>query len=243
MNKLLTFEGGQPFTTGDIDFLQECYSEAIGAIGKGLCQMNVTKAVLWGIASGGTIRAGEVEEGAVLADGEVLFVTTKLTGTSERYLCFRAVDSEERTMNNGTQQKVYRKYDAYLSSDTDGAYKYIDLTDTDYLENILRGSKDWELSTLVELASSVSGEVYKKNQSGEYWIKRIVKPSSSDNLLFTYPFTGAEMDALTAISVNQSGVNKKKVLVIYVTAGECRVYNADGTAYNDSLTITNVIAK
>lgn len=247
MNKLLTFEGGQPLTTGDLEFLQACYADALEALGKGLCSLHVTKAVLWGIASGGYVHAGAAEVGAVLVEGEVLFVTSKLTGSSERYLCFRAVDSEERTMNNGTQQKVYRKYEAYLSTETDGAYKYIDLTDTDLLENIIRGSKDWQPGTYISMASSVSGEVLTKASSyksaSEYWIKTLSKPSSSDNLLFSYPFTGAERDYATTIAVNKSGSNENIALVISVGGGECRVYNVDGTAYNGAVTISNVIAK
>lgn len=236
MNKLLTFEGGQPFTTGDLDYIQTCYGEAIEAIGKALTGADVTKAVLWGIEYDGKIQAGHAVKGAVMVDGEVLFVESDLTGTSERYLCFRAVDSEQRTLNNGQQVNVYRKYEAYLSASTDGAYKYIDLTDTDIQYDILRGSRDWVSNAIYSFASGASGEFLESKRAAEWLIKSANRSSASDNLLLSKPgsplpnsWSGIGADTLS-----------NKAIVFIFDGIAVRTYNVDGTEYTGSLTVSNV---
>lgn len=236
MNKLLTFEGGQPFTTGDLDYIQTCYGEAIEAIGKALTGADVTKAVLWGIKYDGKIQAGHATQGAVIVDGEVLFVPSDLTGTSERYLCFRAVDSEQRTLNNGHQVNVYRKYEAYLSASTDGAYKYIDLTDTDTLYEILRGSRDWVSNALYTFASGASGEFLENNRAAEWLIKSATRSSSSDNLLLSKP--GSPLPNSWS-GIGADTLSNKSIVFIFDGIA-VRTYNVDGTAYNGSLTVSNV---
>lgn len=236
MNKLLTFEGGQPFTTGDLDYIQTCYGEAIEAIGKSLTGADVTKAVLWGIEYDGKIQAGHATQGAVMVDGEVLFVESDLTGTSERYLCFRAVDSEQRTLNNGQQVNVYRKYEAYLSASTDGAYKYIDLTDTDTLYDILRGSRDWVSNEAFTFVSGASGEFLSNTRTDEWLIKSATRSSASDNLLLSQPGR--------PLSLFWSGIGadtvSNKAIVFMFDGIAVRTYNVDGTEYTGSLTVSNV---
>lgn len=236
MNKLLTFDGGQPFTTGDIDYIQTCYGEAIEAIGKALTGADVTKAVLWGIEYDGKIQAGHATQGAVMVDGEVLFVPSDLTGTSERYLCFRAVDSEQRTLNNGQQVNVYRKYEAYLSASIDGAYKYIDLTDTDTLYDILRGSRDWVSNASYSFASGASGEFLESKRAAEWLIKSANRSSASDNLLLSKP--GSPLPNSWA-GIGADTLSNKAIVFIFDGIA-VRTYNVDGTEYTGSLTVSNV---
>lgn len=236
MNKLLTFEGGQPFTTGDLEFIQTCYGEAIEAICKALTGADVTKAVLWGIKYDGKIQAGHATQGALMVDGEVLFVDTALSGTSERYLCFRAVDSEQRTLNNGQQVNVYRKYEAYLSASTEGAYKYIDLTDTDMLYDILRGSRDWVSDARFTFVSGASGEFLNNERTGEWLLKYATRSSASDNLLLSQPGRPTS-SVISGIGVDN--VSKKTIVFIFDYTS-VYTYNVDGTEYTGSLTVSNV---
>ena len=68
MNRLLTYEGGQPLTTGDFGFLQDCYTEAIGSLVQGVT--NGKDCVLYGIESEKEgFVPGYVTKGAVCIRG------------------------------------------------------------------------------------------------------------------------------------------------------------------------------
>lgn len=241
MNKLLTFEGGQPFTTGDLDYIQTCYGEAIEAIGKALTGADVTKAVLWGIKP----MRGLISQCAVIIDGEIFSVKEQIADTSySRYLCFRVSDSETRTLKNGQEVKVYRSYEPYTSDSTEGAYAFMDLDDVVTVEDYINGDYLWQEASGYNLSEGVTGSLsINKNKYLQVWIKSIKKPSSTSNILFTpRPSTGGSTETYgqTAVCVNK---DDGKAIVLRLTILGCAVYDVTGEAYNGSVTIDNVFLR
>lgn len=230
MNKLLFFEGGQPLTTDDMNFMQTSMQDAVKAIAEALADERPV--ILSGIGSGTTVQPG-----AVAIDGEVLTVEQSLSG-SGKYLCFRQVDSQSRSFKDGSTHKVYRKYEAYLSDTTDGAYKYAEKTKLVYLADILQGYAAYELATNVSLADGVSGAVRRNSRTGAFLVS-VSKPSSESSLVFTYPTTTLE-STYAGVGVEE---NTKKIVSLFVSLGQCNAYNADGTEYQGALTMNNVILR
>lgn len=235
MNKLLTFEGGQPFTTGDLDFLQQCYAGALKALCRSLSAG--TDCILHGILSDGQPFGGSISPGAVCIDGEVLFVTEAKSGTG-KYLCFRTSTSEEREFYDAQSHRIYQTAEAYISSVTEGAYKHMDLTQAKMLPDILSGEAFWMDNTAVTFPSGVTGRV-ESNERLKYHRITLSKSAGEDNLLFNYPSTSAH-NPLTGLAVD---TDTNKAYAVKMSIGACRVYNADGTPYNGTLSFTNVIIK
>lgn len=121
IQKLMTYDGGQPLYASDLAFMQDAFLKTVNEFSKGF---------------GDTyILYGTVDEsrenciaGAVVIAGEIYSVPSELGAIGQNKLCFRYADTDERTFYDASQKKVRRTCEAYLSTDTSGAVAYIDLT-------------------------------------------------------------------------------------------------------------------
>lgn len=241
MNRLLTFAGGQPFTTGDLDFIQECYANTLQALARGLT--GGRPCVLWGIGVGGTFSTGTVRPGAVAIGGEVFIVAEELQGNdSTRYLCFKRTEQEERTFNDSQAHKVWQVAQASLQSSTEGADAFLDLSTAELAQEAALPSRFRFVEAGVEWAQGVQGVVLRNNAGGNPSELRMqvskVSPSQ-DNLLFTYDnssWTGFSGHAGVAANPYTG-----RVSAVIVGNGQCRVYNPDGTEYTGTLNFSNIV--
>ena len=235
MNKLLTFEGGQPLVTGDLDFLQQCYSGVLEALGKALSQD--VDCVLHGLEDDGT---GQYSAGAVYIGGEVLLVPSPVNIGKAAYLCFRQTEKEERVFADSRSHKVYRVVEPYPANTTEGAYKYM------------------ESGKFTRLADVLSGEAYRKNLTGVTYGEDVLKGyvyyygetvggatkirfhaaklhDTDDNLIFSYDVGTCDLIGIDA------DYETNKVFTLRCVNGECRIYNADGTAHRGKFLIKDAI--
>lgn len=241
MNKILTYEGGQPVTTKDFDFLQKCYADVISALTQGVA--DGVNCVLFGIEYGGENKAfvpGHATPGAVCIENNIYIVTEELTGTSEKYLCIRDTQSEDRIFKDSQTHKVYLTHEAYLSNTTDGAYGFIDLTKVKFLKDIISREAFWEFDDSVTLNSDTSGIVeIRRDKNGFERRIRVEKNSSVDNVLYTYG-TSRLPNPKVCVAVDET---KTKAVVLVDVLGSCCMYNVDGTEYKSTATFKNVILK
>lgn len=240
MNRLLTYEGGQPLTTGDFEFLQECYTEAIGNLMQGVA--GGKDCVLYGIETEKEgFTPGDVTKGAVCLDGEILVVAEALSVSGARYLCFRQVESEAREFKDSQTHKVHLRCEAYLANSADGAYKYIEISKAKRLADVLSGEVLWNVSDARILATGVTGSIEERRMKSRYEIRISASKSTSvDNVLYRFPTTRLT-DTYTGIAVDE--LSKKVVALIDDVSGTCRLYNVDGTEYIERVEIKNVILK
>lgn len=169
MDRVLRYPGGQPVRSQDLEFIQDAFKKSIA----GLSKMFGSKFILYGALDGGKTN---VIEGAVVIDGEVYEVPS-LGAIGNNTLCFRSSDSDEREFFNGQPHKVYRKYEAYLSTDTGNAAAFIDLKgaarpieDIEEKINALAAKlPDYHYSTSAQATSSrnTSYATYTFNDFGE----------------------------------------------------------------------------
>lgn len=117
--RLLRFAGGQPVRSQDLEFLQDALNSSVTHLAK----MFGDTYILYGSVDD---EKNNVLEGAVVINGEVYKVPA-LGAIGNNKLCYRAIDSDERTFFNGQLHKVVRTYEAYLSEDISGAIAWIDL--------------------------------------------------------------------------------------------------------------------
>lgn len=239
MNRLLTYEGGQPLTTGDFDFLQECYAQAIENLAQGIT--NGQDCVLHGIEyeQEGFV-SGHVNKGSVCLSGEILVVPEALDVSGARYLCFRQVESESREFRDAQTHKVYLRHEAYLASNAEGAYKYLDLTKAKRLTDVLSGEALWGVSEMRTFTSGAYGSINERRMNGQFDIRVTAsKNTSVDNVLYTYATTRLPIPKV-GIAVN--GKNNR-IIVVLDLLGTCKLFNADGTDCNDAVELNNVIIK
>lgn len=240
MNKLLTYGGGQPITTGDFEFLQECYTEAIGNLMQGVA--GGKDCVLYGIETEKDgFTPGYVAKGAVCLDGEILAVAEALSVSGARYLCFRQVESEAREFKDSQTHKVHLRCEAYLANNADGAYKYIEITKAKRLADVLSGEVLWNVSEVRIPANGVTGSIEERQMKGRREIRiTLSKSTSVDNVLYNFPTTRLT-DTYTGIAVDK--LSNKAVVLIDDINGTCRLYNVDGTEYVDRVDLKNIILK
>lgn len=236
MNKLLTFEGGQPLVTGDLDFLQQCYAGVLEALGKALSQD--VDCVLYGIEDDGT---GQYSAGAVCIGGEVLLVPSPVNIGTARYLCFRQTDKEEREFADNQSHKVYRVVEPYAANTTEGAYKYMEISKLTRLADVLSGEAFWKKMDSAVFPEGVSGHVeFRSTESdGSDTQIRITayKPANGNNLLFNYSSIPGSYIGITA------DPNYRRFYTITANNGECRICDATGSGYNGDAYIRNAVIK
>lgn len=159
MNKeLQTYDGGQPVYARDLSFMQEALAETTAMLSKAFGDTYI----LYGAVDE---SRENITAGAVCIAGQIYEVPESLAGVlGTKKLCYRAVDTDDRTFYDGQNHKVYRSYQAYLSDSTDGAVAFIDLrtaktVDRQLSEKVFLDRDKW----IEETAIDISGQVEWQN--------------------------------------------------------------------------------
>lgn len=227
MNKLLTFEGGQPFTTQDIAFLQESFSSSIESVVKALAG-NVD-CILTGIVDENPGYMGSVYI------GENIYILTKpITGGSgKKYLCIKQTENGLRQFRDSTSHDVYLVDDAYMSETPSDVC--IDITTAKTLSDIL-------VNGLWEEVMGVTGATIS-----------IPRPNTGlavkDSILVSVNKTTTDSNVLWD-SVSRDPniyvglvVYTEKLFIVLGSLSGGHVFNVDGSAYNGAISFNNVELK
>ena len=233
MNKLLTFGGGQPFTTQDVAFLQENFNSAISNLISSLCSGK--DCILTGIRAG-DYQVG-ADPGAVFIKGNIYILDkeTPYTSGTSYYLCIRQDEKEKRTFRDFSEHNVYLVDNAYMS-DTPSDIS-IDLRSANTLAEILVIGNGLFYDLGPELPERVTGNVYHIESDYKAIDSKMIvdlkKSSDDDNLLWSTAFRDpAVYYGLT--------VYNRQAYIVEGNRGEGRVYNLDGTPYNGPIHIYNL---
>ena len=235
MNKLLTFEGGQPFTIEDLSFLQSSFIDAMNNIVASLA--GNMSCILTGIKDGYT----SVVPGAVYIGGNIYVLTKSVSGGgSKYYLCINQKETEQRMFRDSSTRNVYLVDDAYMSESPSAVS--IDMRTANTLSEIVVNGKGlWE-SINPDFDDTTSGDVLVPDTS------KTIKPKASmlinvekssatnSNILWKSAFR----DPYEYRGIVVSGINAY-ILVASKTEGS--VYNIDGTPYNGPIIIDNLELK
>ena len=232
MNKLLTYEGGQPFTTGDLEFIQKCYDDSIRALSLGLSDQK--DCILYGI----TGTAGNISPGAVVIGGEVITVDNTMQHNGEQYLCFRKKTQEDRVFADSLSHEVQEVMEPYLSNEIGGSYKYIDLNAACHLVDVITGDAFWEKADISLGAGTTVAEVETNKRTGIIRINKLSWTKNSDYHLFS--IQNGENLKINGIGVTDTTNN---IISMVSLAGAIFALNPDGTSYDKGFTIRNVILK
>lgn len=185
IQKLMTYDGGQPLYASDLAFMQDAFLKTVNEFSKGF---------------GDTyILYGTVDEsrenciaGAVVISGEIYSVPSELGAIGQNKLCFRYADTDERTFYDASQKKVKRTCEAYLSTDTSGAVAYIDLTTAVRIDDGMKklaGTVDENAKLLPRAYSAESNDGISNSRNGSHTI-------------FTMPGMNAAGDDHVFFSIN-----------------------------------------
>lgn len=232
MNKLLTFEGGQPFTIEDLSFLQESFANSIESIVKSL--VGSVDCILTGI----TGLLTSANPGAVFIGGNIYILKNSVSGGgSKYYLCIKQVETGLRTFRDSTPRNIYLVDDAYMSEIPSAVS--LDLRTAKTLSEIVVNGKGlWESIGPLDTGE---GEVLVPKDTGidtrASMIVNIVKTAANDtNELWSTLFRDPnEYSGITIFG------NKAYIVVGSRTRG--RVYNIDGSEYKGAITINNLELK
>lgn len=234
MNKLLTFEGGQPFTIEDLSFLQKNMLDSVYAVVKSLA--GDLDCILYGIKYKNTSTI----PGALYIGGEIYILTKDIIGTGNQYyLCINQTETEERTFRDSNTHKVHLIDDAYMSASPSAIS--IDLRNVYTLKEIaVDGMGRWE-----SFGATING-------TGDVFIRY----SNFDNdVLDPGILVNIRKDSETVSNVLwntgrrdpnlYSGIviSENKAYIISGSTGEGRVYNMDGSEYTGPIYINNLVLK
>ena len=240
MNKLLTFEGGQPFTTQDVAFLQDNFNSAITNLINSLC--SGLDCILTGIINGSGNRSNvSALPGSLFIKGNIYVLTKDIPKSSETsyYLCIRQIEQEKRIFRDSSEHNVYLVDDAYMSETPTEIS--LDLRSAKKLEDILLNGEGKFENLNVEFSNGVSGSVLaiKDGQTymGYEMIATIIKSSISgenNNRLWTYNRAGR------AAVLSGVAIDNNKLYIVVVGSVDCRIFNIDGSEYNGAIAFYDV---
>lgn len=235
MDKLLTFSGGQPLTTGDLEFLQQCYTDILEAIGIAIN----TDCILWGTGIGNSYVAA----GCVIA-GNAILPFPSVPRTTERYLCFRKELQEEREFADGQLHKVREVIVPYVSDSTSGAYRYFDLERNVRFRDVLTGDAYWRdfSVTIREIQEGTTVEKLEFNNQTHEVRMSVSRTEGSSCVLF-------EINDNIYLDINSRYLglaydfNTNKPYIVTVKRKDFCVYNMDGSEYTGTLSLTNTLLR
>lgn len=233
MNRLLTFEGGQPFTTQDIAFLQDNFNSAMSSLISSLSFGQ--DCIITGIREEGYNT--NAYPGAVYIKGNIYVLpneTPKVSGTSY-YLCIRQEEQEKRLFRDASEHNVYLIDNAYMSESPSEIS--IDMRSVNTIPEILLSGKGLFEEFGVTFPSGVSGSVLSKvNFDTPIDYEMIVsidkKNETTDNTLWDTAFR--DPMSYSAIVVYQTSA-----YIILGSRSGGFVYNLDGTPYNGPIVFDN----
>ena len=233
MNRILTFEGGQPFTIEDLAFLQGNMLDAVKAVVKSL--VGNLDCILTGIRRTNT----SIDPGALYIGGEIYILTKGITGEGyQYYLCMDPKETEERTFRDSTTHNVHLVDDAYLSASASAIS--VDLRNLYTLKEIaVDGMGGWE-----SFGANVygTGDVYRRKNKeqdslGKALLVNITKSETTEsNVLWDSLFTDTFYYSGIVVSLH-------KAYIIEGDQNEGRVYNMDGSEYTGPIYINNLVLK
>ena len=235
MDKLLTFSGGQPLTTGDLEFLQQCYTDILEAIGIAIN----TDCILWGA----NITDGYVGGGCVIA-GNMILPFYSVPRTTERYLCFRKELQEEREFADGQLHKVREVIVPYVSDSTSGAYRYFDLERNVRFRDVLTGDAYWEdfSGCITEIQEGTTVEKLEFNNQTHAVRMSVSRTEGSSCVLFEIN-DNIDLDLNARCLGLAYDFNTNKPYIVTVKRKKFRIYNMDGSEYTGILSLTNTLLK
>ncbi|MFR8837905.1 hypothetical protein [Bacteroides sp.] len=188
MNRLLTFEGGQPFALEDIDFLQDALTEVISGLASTYgnfilsgCKLSVAgDKVTW---TAGYIvidqQVYHVEAGSIIAPS-----------TDNLYWKVITTDSQSVVFEDGSQNKIYRRSKASIVSSVDSSDTYVPAngvkTANDYFMSYEKENLLYQVTTPKNMATV---ERLKNNQGINICKITFSVPeevTQSGNVLFSY---------------------------------------------------------
>lgn len=239
MNKLLTFEGGQPFTTQDIAFLQDNFYSAITNLIDSLC--SGIDCILTGIISGDSRDSNSkisAIPGSVFIKGNIYVLTKDIPKSSEKsyYLCIRQLEQEKRQFRDSSEHNVYLVDDAYMSDSPSDIS--LDLRYAFLLEDVLVRGEGKYNSVEATFPDGVTGDVYSITKASIYTNKTLSvtinkTKDSNDNVLCN--FTGVGYKNYVGIAIYDD-----KVFTVRSGGQTLQVFTYDGTPYNGRISLTNV---
>lgn len=237
MNRLLTFGGGQPFTTQDIAFLQDNFNTAMSSIISSLCFG--LDCILTGIREEG--YSTKAFPGAVFIKGNIYVLqneTSKVSGTSY-YLCIRQNEQEKRLFRDASEHNVYLIDNAYMSESPSEIS--VDMRSINTISEVLLLGKGLFEDLGATYPEGVTGTVlYKANNTAPIDHNLILsidkKNATTDNKLWSTAFRDPEEYSAIVVYLNNA----------YIISGGRTggyVYNLDGTPYNGPIVLDNVKLK
>ena len=224
MNKLFTFEGGQPFTIEDLAFLQDSFIKSIESVVKSLAG-NVD-CILTGIIDNNPYYSGSVYIG-----GNIYILTQQISGGSgKKYLCIKQTESGQRLFRDSTTHNVYLVDDAYMSETPSDVC--IDITTAKTLSDILVNGL-WE-----EIIDVTGATISRPRPNTGLAVKDSIlvsvnKKATDSNLLWNSVYRSPDIYAGLVVYT-------EKLFIVIGSKTEGRVYNVDGSAYNGAISFEKV---
>lgn len=230
MNKLLTFEGGQPFTIEDLAFLQDSFIKSIESVVKALA------------GNMDCILTGIVDEnpgymGSVYIGGNIYILAQQISGGSgKKYLCIKQTESGQRLFRDSTTHNVYLVDDAYMSETPSDVC--IDITIAKTLSDILiNGSGLWIENVMeTEGATILVPNVETGLAVKDSILVSVNKTTTDSNVLWRGGNRGPEYyEGLV--------VYEKKIYIVSGSLMSGTIYNVDGSDYNGPISFNNLELK
>lgn len=232
MNRILTFEGGQPFTIEDLAFLQRNMLNAVQSVVKSL--VGNLDCLLTEIRISNTA----IKPGALYIGGEIYILTKELTGEGDQYyLCINPKETEERTFRDSTTHNVHLIDDAYLSASASAIS--VDLRSLYTLKEIVvDGMGGWESfgATVYGTGDVLQRSLEFDNVNPGVLVNITKDSDTGSNVLWESAFR----DPSTYSGIV---VSDHRAFVIEGNKKEGRVYNMDGSEYTGPIYINNLVLK
>lgn len=169
MNKLLTYEGGQPFRLDDIDFLQDAFSSVITALVSVHGDIILSGCAISKVSEGNqytvTWNAGYI----TIKGGVYRVEAGSITVATSDRLYWKVVktESENVDFNDGSQKKIYQYTKVVLTTIVSDDDIYIDVDEIEpYISKIVDLGQislkdEVTLSNIASGISNLSIDIYK----------------------------------------------------------------------------------
>lgn len=234
MNRLLTYEGGQPFTTQDIAFLQDSFNSAMSSLISSLCFGK--DCILTGIRQiGYTTKAFP---GAVYIKGSIYVLSNEIPKVSDTsyYLCIRQSEQEKRIFRDASEHNVYLIDNAYMSESPSEVC--IDLRIVSKITDILLLGESQFKDLGANFPEGVNGNILVRSDfdsplDTKFIVSVEKKNETTDNQLWKTAFRDPLVYSAFVVYAGKA---------FFITGGRGggEIYNLDGTPYYGPVFLENV---